>query len=86
MGQGKERRHWASWENVGLPLNTHTQYLSFYSLLPSLPHSLQEAAWTISNITAGQPHQIQAVVDAGLIPPVIDILVKVRRAILPTKK
>lgn len=29
----KERRHWASWKNVGIPLNMHTQYLSFYSLL-----------------------------------------------------
>ena len=40
--------------------------------------SSQEAAWTISNITAGQPHQIQCVVDAGLIPGVIDIMIKVR--------
>ena len=36
----------------------------------------KEAAWTISNITAGQPHQIQCVVDAGLIPGVIDIMIK----------
>jgi len=46
----------------------------------------KEAAWTISNITAGQPHQIQAVVDAGLIPPVIDILVKVRRGHITHKE
>ena len=44
---------------------------------PFLPPSLQEAAWTISNITAGQPAQIQAVIDMGLIPPLVQIMVKV---------
>ena len=38
---------------------------------------MQEAAWTISNITAGQPHQIQAVIDAGLVPGILDIMIKV---------
>ena len=38
--------------------------------------SLQEAAWTISNITAGNHTQIQVVVDAGVLQPLIDILVK----------
>ena len=37
----------------------------------------QEAAWTISNITVGQPNQIQAVIDMGLIPPLVQIMVKV---------
>ena len=41
---------------------------------------LQEAAWTISNITAGQPHQIQAVIDAGLVPGILDIMIKVSAA------
>lgn len=43
----------------------------------SLPAHLQEGAWSISNITAGQPAQIQAVIDAGLVSPIIDIIVKV---------
>ena len=38
--------------------------------------SLQESAWTISNITAGNPVQIQTVIDAGCLQPLIDILVK----------
>ena len=43
----------------------------------SIPFSSQEAAWTTSNITAGQPHQIQCVVEYGLIPAIIDIMIKV---------
>ena len=31
----------------------------------------------ISNVTAGNPNQIQAVIDNGLIPLVIDIIAKV---------
>ncbi len=50
----------------------------FHKLLADPKSSIQkEAAWTISNITAGQPHQIQAVVDAGLIKPIIEIVAKV---------
>ena len=41
----------------------------------------KEAAWTISNITAGQAHQIQAVIDAGLVKPIIDIMEKVKKNI-----
>ena len=36
----------------------------------------QESAWTISNITAGNHEQIQMVIDAGCLQPLIDILVK----------
>ena len=36
----------------------------------------QESAWTISNITAGNHTQIQLVIDAGCLQPLIDILVK----------
>ena len=50
----------------------------FEPLLRHARSSIQkEAAWTISNITAGQPSQIKAVIDAGLIPAVIDIMIKV---------
>ena len=37
---------------------------------------MQEAAWTISNITAGNSVQIQLVIDAGCLAPLIDILIK----------
>ena len=51
-------------------INLHMYFLS-------IPFSSQEAAWTTSNITAGQPHQIQCVVEYGLIPAIIDIMIKV---------
>merc|ERR1712087_435047 len=35
-----------------------------------------ESAWTVSNITAGNHTQIQVVIDAGCLQPLIDILVK----------
>ncbi len=35
----------------------------------------KEACWTISNITAGNADQIQAVINANLIPPLIQILI-----------
>lgn len=34
----------------------------------------KEAAWTISNITAGNSEQIQAVIDNDLMPLIVDIL------------
>lgn len=37
----------------------------------------KEAAWMISNVTAGNVNQIQTVIDNGLIPPVLDIIAKV---------
>ena len=48
---------------------------SLGSLLTSPKESIRkEACWTISNITAGNTIQIQAVIDANLIPPLIDVL------------
>lgn len=45
------------------------------SLLSSTKEAIRkEACWTISNITAGNSQQIQAVIDANLIAPLIDIL------------
>ena len=38
----------------------------------------QDVVWMISNITAGNRHHIECVVDAGLIPAVIDIMIRVR--------
>lgn len=34
----------------------------------------QEAAWAVSNITAGTQQQIQCVIDAGLLKPLVSIL------------
>ena len=34
----------------------------------------KEACWTISNITAGNKDQIQAVIDANIIPPLVSLL------------
>lgn len=38
---------------------------------------LQEAVWFLSNITAGNQQQVQAVINAGLIPMIIQQLAKV---------
>lgn len=38
---------------------------------------LQEAVWFLSNVTAGNQQQVQAVIDAGLLPAIILNLAKV---------
>lgn len=38
---------------------------------------LQEAVWFLSNITAGNQQQVQAVIDANLVPMIIQLLDKV---------
>lgn len=69
---------------TGTDLQTQTvldqnALIHFKKLLVDPKSTIQkEAAWTISNITAGQPHQIQAVVDAGLVSPIVEIMAKVR--------
>jgi importin subunit alpha-1 len=46
-------------------------------LLSSTKESIRkEACWTISNITAGTRHQIQAVFDSHIFPKLIEILTK----------
>lgn len=35
---------------------------------------VKEAAWTISNITAGNSDQIQEVINAGIIPQLLGVL------------
>lgn len=40
---------------------------------------VKEAAWTISNITAGNIDQIQHVINAGLLPPLIHVLQSVSK-------
>lgn len=44
----------------------------------SHPFILQEAVWFLSNITAGNQQQVQAVIDANLVPMIIHLLDKVR--------
>ncbi|KAK4800549.1 hypothetical protein SAY86_021036 [Trapa natans] len=49
------------------------------SLLSLLRHNhkksiMKEACWTISNITAGNKHQIQSIIEAGLIGPLVNLL------------
>lgn len=45
---------------------------------PLLEHKrlniVKEAAWTISNITAGNSEQIQKVLDAGIMGPLLNVL------------
>eukprot|EP00455_Lapot_gusevi_P007749 TRINITY_DN1330_c0_g1_i9.p1 TRINITY_DN1330_c0_g1~~TRINITY_DN1330_c0_g1_i9.p1 ORF type:complete len:210 (-),score=52.11 TRINITY_DN1330_c0_g1_i9:375-1004(-) len=61
-----------------------TQIMIACGVLPQLSHLLshqkrgirKEACWTISNITAGTPDQIQAVINHQLIPPLIHLLRK----------
>ena len=51
---------------------------AFQKLLAHTKASIQkEACWTISNVTAGNQNQIQAVIDSGLVPLVLDCLIKV---------
>jgi len=38
---------------------------------------MQEAVWFLSNITAGNQQQVQAVIDAGLVPLIVHHLDKV---------
>lgn len=54
---------------------------SLKMFMPLLRHKKaniqKEAAWTLSNITAGRDSQIQEVIDAGLIPYLIEMLSRV---------
>ena len=43
---------------------------------------VKEAAWTVSNVTAGNPEQIQLVIDAQILEPLIEVLVRVSLLVL----
>lgn len=55
-------------------------------MLGVLPHLLQhpkpsvqkEAAWLLSNVAAGPCQQIQQLITCGLLPPMVELLDKVR--------
>jgi hypothetical protein len=38
---------------------------------------VKEAAWTVSNVTAGNPDQIQTVIESNILGPLIEVLVRV---------
>ena len=55
-------------------------------IFPSLlahqkPNIVKEAAWTISNVAAGNQDQIQAIIDANILPPLLNVLNKVFNAL-----
>ena len=51
---------------------------AFQTLLKHHKTNIQkEAAWAISNITAGNTKQIQSVIDANILPRVIDLMCNV---------
>ncbi|KAJ8467167.1 hypothetical protein OPV22_029719 [Ensete ventricosum] len=63
--------------------DVQTQYVINHQALPCLLNLLthnhkksikKEACWTISNITAGNKEQIQAVITAGIIAPLVHLL------------
>ncbi|XP_068663083.1 importin subunit alpha-4-like [Aristolochia californica] len=69
--------------NIVMGEDEQTQYMIDKRVLPCLcgllsqPHKKcvkKEACWIISNITAGNSGHIQAVIDAGIINPLIDLL------------
>lgn len=39
---------------------------------------MKEAAWAVSNVTAGNKEQIQAVINADIIKHLISVIIKVR--------
>ena len=41
------------------------------------PNIVKEAAWTISNVAAGNSDQIQGLINANIIPPLLAVLDKV---------
>lgn len=50
----------------------------FHGLLCHEKANIQkEAAWTLSNITAGKDTQIQEVIESGLVPVLVEVLQKV---------
>ena len=65
--------------------NEQTQVVLNFNVLSHFPNFLshpkkkinKEAVWFLSNITAGNQQQVQAVIDAGLIPMIIHQLAKV---------
>ena len=65
-----------------LPMVDYTEVVLEYDAVPRLRELIdhghreiqKEACWTLSNIAAGTPSQIQAVIDSGAIPPLVNLV------------
>ena len=66
----------------GVPVVDYTEVVLEYDAVPRLRELIdhehreiqKEACWTLSNIAAGTPSQIQAVIDSGAIPPLVKLV------------
>ena len=63
-------------EVTGNNLKTESEVQNIFATLLLHPKSdvVKEAAWTVSNITAGPPEQIQAVIQSGCIGPFVPLI------------
>ncbi len=65
-----------------MPVVDYTEVVLDYDAVPRLRELIdhehreiqKEACWTLSNIAAGTPSQIQAVIDSGAIPPLVNLV------------
>ena len=65
-----------------MPVVDYTEVVLGYDAVPRLRELIdhehreiqKEACWTLSNIAAGTPSQIQAVIDSGAIPPLVNLV------------
>ncbi len=65
-----------------MPVVDYTEVVLEYDAVPRLRELIdhehreiqKEACWTLSNIAAGTPSQIQAVIDSGAIPPLVNLV------------
>lgn len=65
-------------------LLAHARYVVCFKLRISVDYTFEfrsnvvkEAAWTISNVTAGNPEQIQLVIEANILPTLVEVLIRV---------
>lgn len=57
---------------VNSPCNITTLFRNL--MMNDVLNLRKEVAWALSNITAGNVKQIQSVIDAGLLPPLIELI------------
>lgn len=67
--------HWYVQLMTSHPLTPAQVLKNLARLLGHQKESIQkEACWTISNITAGNPSQVELVIEANIIPGLVEIL------------